>query len=80
MNDKELSFIDLLSIMSFVIGLKNLDENITQSDKQDLQDDLNNKTHYLLNELHGHLKEQDKKLDMILEVLNGSRVFQRPDM
>jgi len=60
MNDKELSFLDLLSIMSFVIGLKNLDENISQSD-------LDDRTHLLLDEIHSHLKEQDAKLDLLLE-------------
>ena len=33
----QLSFIDLLSIASFAISLENLEENMTQSDKQDLQ-------------------------------------------
>ena len=39
----ELTFIDLLSVLSFIIGILNLDENLTQSDKQDLQDSLNKK-------------------------------------
>lgn len=71
MNTKELDLIDLLSIMSFVIALKNLDENITQSDKQDLQEDLDSKTRLLLDEIHAHLQEQDNKLEKIMEVLNG---------
>ena len=60
MNEQEqLSFIDLLSIMSFVIGLMNLDMNITQ-------EDVDNQTQTILNELHGHLEIQDNKLDNIL--------------
>jgi hypothetical protein len=74
MNQKQLDFIDLLSIMSFCINLANLDENLTQSDKQDLTDELNNKMHLALQEIHTHLKEQDNKIDKILEELsNDSR-------
>lgn len=67
--NKELSFIDLLSIASFVIGLMNLEENLTQGDKQELQEDLSNKAEILLKEIHGHLKEQDNKLDMLLKAV-----------
>ena len=67
--NKELSFIDLLSIASFVVGLINLEENLTQGDKQDLQDDLARQTDLLLQEVHGHLEEQDKKLEMIMKAV-----------
>ena len=69
MDDKQLSFIDLLSIASFVIGLQNLEENLTQGDKQDLQEELSNKADLLLKEIHSHLQEQDDKMDEILERL-----------
>ena len=65
----ELDFIDLLSIASFVIGLMNLEENLTQGDKQELQEDLSNKAELLLNEIHGHLEEQDRKLDELLKAV-----------
>ena len=57
--DEQLSFIDLLSIMSFCIGLMNLDINITQ-------EDVDNQTQTILNEVHAHLEMQDDKLDSIL--------------
>ena len=63
MNEREqLSFIDLLSILSFCIGLMNLEINITQ-------EDVDNQTQTILNELHGHLEIQDNKLDDILSRL-----------
>ena len=62
----QLSFIDLLSIASFAIALENLDENMNQSDKQDLQKDLSDKADLLLREIHQHLEQQDKKIDEIL--------------
>ena len=67
--NSQLEFMDILSIMSFVISLKNLDENLSQNDKQDLQKDLSDKINLLLKEIHGHLENQDKKIDLILEEL-----------
>ena len=68
-NNNQLGFVDILSIMSFVIGLMNLDENLTQNDKQELQEDLSRQAHLLLDEIHNHLQSQDDKLDKILELL-----------
>ena len=66
----EITFLDTLNILSFCIGMMNLNENLTQGDKQDLQKQLSEKTELLLNEIHSHLKEQDRKLDRIMEVVN----------
>lgn len=67
MLNRELDFIDLLSIMSFVIGLMNLDENMTQGDKQELMQELDNKTNRLLNELKKELNYQNELLERILD-------------
>ena len=72
-NNNQLTFLDVISIMSFCISLMNLDENLSQGDKQDLQNDLAEKMEIILQEVHGHLKEQDKKIDKILEAINDSR-------
>lgn len=69
MTNGQLDFLDLITLASFVIALQNLDENITQSDKADLQEDLSNKADLLLREIHGHLEEQDALLRDILEEL-----------
>ena len=66
----QLSFIDLLSVASFVIAVENLEENMTQSDKQDLQKDLSDKADLLLKEIHEHLERQDQKIDEILRRIN----------
>lgn len=66
----QLSFLDLLTIASFAISLENLEENLTQGDKQDLQKDLADKADLLLKEIHEHLEQQDKKMDEILRRLN----------
>ena len=64
--NRQLTFIDLLSVASFLIGLENLEENVTQSDKQDLQNDLAETAERLLSEIHAHLEEQDRKIDALL--------------
>ena len=66
----EFTFIDLLAIFSFWIGVENYNMNLTQEDKQDLLEGLDAQSKELLNEIHNHLTEQDRKIDLILEALN----------
>ena len=65
--DGQLDFLDLISIASFVIALMNLEENVTQGDKQELMAELGNKADMMLKEIHAHLEVQDQKIDLILE-------------
>ena len=67
----EFTFIDIIALISLAIGLENLNENLTQGDKQDLQDDLSKNMDKVLTEIHSHLEEQDKKIDRILEVIGN---------
>mgnify|MGYP007069857496 CR=1 FL=1 len=71
----EFTFLDTLSLISFAIGLKNLDLNITQEhlDKQtaDLKAQVDEDVNFALNEIHNHLQMQDDKINSILEVLNN---------
>ena len=82
MNDNgQLNFIDLLSIMSFYIGLLNLDMNITQNDMErqtaDIDKRVNEHLHDVLDEIHEHLQDQDERLSYIQkqleEIKNGNR-------
>ena len=68
----EFTFIDFLALVSFWISLQNLELNLTQKDKQDLENELSEKSEQLLDEIHGHLTEQDRKIDLILERLEVS--------
>ena len=70
----EFTFLDTLSILSFIIGTMNFNENLTQGDKQDLLQEFSTKADVLLKEIHSHLEKQDNKLDNILEeISNDSR-------
>ena len=70
MNEQqEFTMLDILNILSFFIGILNLQENLTQNDKQDLINTVNKRTKIILDEVQKHLEIQDKKLDIILEKL-----------
>lgn len=69
----QLTFLDTINLISFMIGIMNLNENLTQGDKQDLLKTFSQKADDLLNEIHSHLKDQDRKIDQILEELSHDR-------
>ena len=70
MTNNELDFLDIITLLSFVISVENLEENLSQNDKQDLQRDLSEKAEKILNEIHTHLEKQDKLLNEIWSKLN----------
>jgi len=64
---KQLDFLDVLSIISFVLQIETLGNTFTIEDIQKDND-------RIMQELHGHLEEQDRKINMILEVLNNGKI------
>lgn len=71
MDEGKQNFFDLLNVMSFAIGLMNLNENLTQGDKQDIMKNLSEKADTILKEIHAHLEKQDEKINDILKRLEG---------
>lgn len=69
----ELTALDILNVLSFIIGLKNLDLNIDQNDMDNQTREIDKRASELVRnaiaEIHQHLENQDKKIDKILEVL-----------
>lgn len=65
------NFLDILSVLSFVIGIMNYDENLSQSDKDDMIQEFNDRAEDLLVRLEDDLEEQNKMLREILEILRG---------
>ena len=65
----QFTFLDSLSLISFIVGILNYGENLTQNDKQDLQNELNQKVDFILQNIHQHLEEQDRNIQKILEAL-----------
>lgn len=67
----ELTFLDAIGLASFLIGVQNLDMNLTQDDKQDIQHTFDQRLSQTVSEVHTHLEIQDKKLDEILKRLEA---------
>lgn len=65
----EFTFLDIISIISFCVGLQNLDLNIAQEDLDNQTQELDARLHRAVEDIHQHLKVQDLKIDKILEVL-----------
>lgn len=75
----EWTFLDVITLISFCIGLKNLEENISQGDLQDAASRSEKKQSELIKDIHEHLAVQDAKLDNILAILadNGGIIYER---
>ena len=56
------NIMDAMAIISFIIGLANYNENIGQTDLQEV-------VNGAIDDIHRHLQIQDNKIDMILEML-----------
>ena len=69
--NRQLTFLDILNVLSFLIGVENLEANLDQNDKADLQHDLSMTAEKLLSEIHAHLELQDVKIDKILKRLEA---------
>lgn len=70
----EFTFLDIISIISFCVGLQNLDINLAQEDLDNQTQELDRRLRDVVNDIHEHLQLQDNKIDMILEELhNGTK-------
>lgn len=58
--------LDAMSFIGFLIGVANYEENISQSDVQNMIKEA-------LRDVHKHLDEQDDKIDHIIELLEGGK-------
>ena len=65
----ELTFLDLVTLISFMIGLQNLEINITQDDLQDIAARADKRQSEGIDDIHKHLAVQDTKLNYILNML-----------
>lgn len=55
-----------MAFIGFLIGVANYEENMSQSDVQDM-------IKGALRDVHEHLEEQDNKIDHIIELLEGGK-------
>ena len=69
-DNSQLNLVDMLSIVSMLFGMMNYNENSNQGDKQVILSGLANQADIMLKDINGHLQQQDKKLDSIIERLD----------
>lgn len=62
MENGRINFLDALAVFSFVIGLANYDENIGQSDMQNI-------VSFAVSDIHSHLADQDEKINKLITLL-----------
>ena len=65
-SDGNLTVLDIIALLSFYIGLENLDLNIGQSDLDRQTGELDAKLRDNIKDIHDHLRMQDEKLDKLL--------------
>lgn len=73
-NNEQLSLLDTLNILSFIIGILNYNENLTQGDKQELMQEIDNKISLVLDKVQKHLELQDKQLNIIIKRLEELKI------
>lgn len=62
-------FLDVMACMGFAIGLVNYQENLQQSDNDDIMKKLDDKTTQMIEQLERDLDEQNLMLKAILKKL-----------
>nr|DAV57926.1 MAG TPA: hypothetical protein [Caudoviricetes sp.] len=68
MNEKkQLDFLNVLSLISFALQIKTVENTFTIEDIQKDND-------RIMQELHKHMEEQDKKINEIWEVLHNGKI------
>ena len=65
---------DFIDTVSFIIGLANYRENLTQNDKAEIMDKLDKQTNDILIELKAEITEQNKLLNRIMEKLDETDI------
>ena len=60
-----------LQLVSFIIGWMNLQENLTQNDKADIMNHLDQQTKDILGKVEESLEKQNEMLKDILDALNS---------
>ena len=62
-------FYDAVALVSFIVGVANYNENLTQSDKDDIMSHLDQQTKDILEQVQQALNKQNAMLREILERL-----------
>ena len=67
--DQNNDLINLINVLSFVVGLQNMKENRLQSAQNDVQAANKNQARYLLQEINRRFDEQNRMLERLIELM-----------
>ena len=67
--DQNNELINLINILSLVVGLQNMQENKLQSAQNDVQAANDKQAHYLLQEINRRFDEQNRMLERLIELM-----------
>lgn len=59
-----------LNVASFILGIMNYEENLTQNDKSEILQNSQNVSDKVIESIEQHLKIQDKKIDELINKVN----------
>ena len=62
-------FLNALQLVSFIVGVQNYKENLTQNDKDDIMNSLDQQTKDILTKVQNEIERQNEMLEEILERL-----------
>ena len=62
-------FLNALQLVSFIVGVQNYKENLTQNDKDDIMNRLDQQTKDILTKVQSEIERQNDMLEEILERL-----------
>ena len=71
--DQNNELINLINILSFVVGLQNMQENKLQSAQNDVQAANKNQARYLLQEINRRFDEQSRMLERLIELMEAEK-------
>lgn len=64
-----------LSVASFIFGLMNYQENVSQGDLQKVMDNSNRVQDEVIDRIESHLLKQDQRIDEILRLLKEKEMM-----
>lgn len=66
--------LDAITLISFIVGIQNYKENLSQSDKDDLMRRFDEQTNEILEKLTEEIEKQNRMLEEILKELKEKRI------
>ena len=65
--------LNAITLVSFIIGMANYNENLTQNDKDDIMQSLDKQTTDILEKVQAELEKQNDMLSEILTILRKEK-------